>query len=250
MTMPTPKSPRRDNQESALQVLFRAIASGDRSIVALTLARDPVLAQLSAATGATRQDAASYYFEAIARYTYAGDTALHIAAAAYAVDIAEQLVSGGARIRAVNRRGAEALHYATDGIPVSPHWNPDAQFAVIQLLIKAGAEPNATDKDGATPLHRAVRTRCADAVRALLAHGADARASNKAGSTPLHLAVQNTGRSGSGSQEAQAEQLRIIGLLLDHGARASDKDVRGKSVADCVKSAWIQELLERRNVGQ
>jgi len=43
-------------------------------------------------------------------------------------------------------------------------------------------------------LHRAVRTRCAAAVRFLLQAGADPTTRNKPGSTAFHLAVQNTGR--------------------------------------------------------
>ena len=90
---------------------------------------------------------------------------------------------------------------------------------MIETLIAAGADPNARDKTGTAPLHRAVRTRCAAAVRALLEHGADARLKNGRGSTPLHLAVQTTGRGGSGSAAARRQQQRIIDLLHEHGAR-------------------------------
>ena len=62
-------------------------------------------------------------------------------------------------------------------------------------------------------MHRAVRTRCAAAVRALLAGGADARRKNKRGSTPVALATRNTGRSGTGSLEAKAQQREILRLL-------------------------------------
>jgi ankyrin repeat protein len=88
----------------------------------------------------------------------------------------------------------------------------------IACLIEAGADPNAVDKSGVTPLHRAVRTRCAAAVRVLLAGGADARRANKRGSTPMLLASQNTGRGGSGSPEAKAQQQEILRLLKDYGA--------------------------------
>jgi hypothetical protein len=67
--------------------------------------------------------------------------------------------------------------------------------------------------DGATPLHRAVRTRCAEAVRALLDHGANPAIRNKNGSTALNLALHTTGRGGSGSPEAKAQQQAILLLL-------------------------------------
>ena len=113
--------------------------------------------------GASRADERSYYLEEIAHYAYAGDTPLHIAAAAYQPEIVEQLLSRGANASARNRRGAEPLHYAADGAPGSPWWNPQAQQAVVGLLIRAGADPNTEDKAGVTPLHRAVRARCSPA---------------------------------------------------------------------------------------
>jgi ankyrin repeat protein len=84
-------------------------------------------------------------------------------------------------------------------------------------LIQAGADPNARDKSGVAPLHRAARTRCASAVRALLSNGADARLKNKSGSTALQLAEQSTGRGGSGSVAAREQQAVIIQLLSDAG---------------------------------
>jgi ankyrin repeat protein len=101
-----------------------------------------------------------------------------------------------------------------DGMPGSRTWNPPAQAATVAHLIAAGADPNATDKSGVTPLHRAVRTRCAIAVKALLEAGA--RRKNKSGSTPMLLATQNTGRGGSGSSEAKAQQELIVQLLREH----------------------------------
>ena len=124
-------------------------------------------------------------------------------------------------------------------------WNPESQFAAIDFLIKAGADPNSVDKSGVTPLHRAVRTRCSAAVRALLMNGADARRKNKSGSTSLHLAVQTTGRGGTGSTGAREEQERIIRLLLGHGARPTDRDARGKPVSACVRADWILTLFTR-----
>jgi hypothetical protein len=119
-------------------------------------------------------------------------------------------------VRARNRRGAEPLHCAADGVPGSPSWDPTAQAAIVAYLIGAGADPNAVDKSGVTPLHRAVRTRCTGAVRALLKGGADARRRNKNGSTPMLRATITTGRGGSGSPESKAEQMEIERLLEQH----------------------------------
>lgn len=100
------------------------------------------------------------------------------------------------------------LHLAAVGGPNSPRWNPPAQSATIACLINAGADPNAKNKDGTTPLHRAVRTRCAEAVRTLLEHGADPAIRTKNGSTARHLALYTTGRGGSGSPEAGLAPLK------------------------------------------
>lgn len=143
---------------------------------------------------------------------------LHMAAAGFQTCIVEELITRGADVRARNRRGAEPLHYAVDGGPGLPAWNPSAQTKIIARLIRAGADPNAVDKSGVAPLHRAVRNRCAAAVRALIDGGADPRAANRNGSTPLLLATQNTGRGGSGSAEAKAQQEEILRLLMEHGA--------------------------------
>jgi ankyrin repeat protein len=99
-----------------------------------------------------------------------------------------------------------------------PASNSSAQTKIIARLIRAGADPNAVDKSGVAPLHRAVRNRCAAAVRALIDGGADPQAANRNGSTPMLLATQNTGRGGSGSAEAKAQQVEILRLLMEHRA--------------------------------
>lgn len=212
-------------------------------MVSRVLAADPSLATAEAEGGATRQHASEWFFEEIAHYLYAGDTALHMAAAAFQRPTAELLVRRGANCRARNRRGAEPLHYAAD----ANHWQPVAQRNVVEYLIEAGADPNALDKSGVSPLHRAVRTRASAAVHALLSGGAHVDLRNASGSTPLHLAVQNTGRGGSGSARALREQEKIIAILLDAGARAVDRDANGRSVRDAASNDRIRGLLETRS---
>ena len=144
---------------------------------------------------------------------YEGDTALHAAAFSYDVEMARTLVARGADVRARNRRGAEPLHAAVIGGPGSATWDPTRQQAIIVYLTEAGADLNATAAGGVTPLHRAVRNRCSAAVEALLGEGADPRLANDSGSTASDLAQWTTGRGGTGSAEAKAEQRIIIDLL-------------------------------------
>jgi ankyrin repeat protein len=199
--------------QSTLMGLMRAIMAGDETTVSRMLATSSSLATTPLERGATRQEATSYYFDEIQHYVYAGDTALHVAAAGYRSGLARQLVAAGADVGARNRRGAQPLHYACDGAPGSACWNPDAQAATVACLIEAGADPDAVDASGVTPMHRAVRTRCAAAVKALLAGGADPRRTNRSGSTPMKLALQTTGRGGSGSAASKEQQGEIVRLL-------------------------------------
>jgi Ankyrin repeats (many copies)/Ankyrin repeat len=198
--------------------LVQAIVFADITTAKEMLAASPKLALERAVHGSARETAEDTFFEEILHYLYEGDSALHMAAAAYQAEIAIDLIAKGADVRARNRRGAEPLHYASDGVPGSRRWDPPAQAATIAILIKAGADPNAIDKSGVAPLHRAVRTRCAAAVEALIQGGADPCARNKSGSTPLLLASQNTGRGGSGSPEARAQQEGILHTLRARGA--------------------------------
>jgi len=217
----------------------RVVVNGDIDQVAGCLAGSPALAVTGCGAGATRQESSTFFFADIAHYLYAGDTPLHMAAAAFRRQVAALLVAHGADCRARNRRGAEPLHYAAD----ANRWDPSAQAETIEYLISVGADPNSLDHSGVSPLHRAVRTRSLAAVRALVAGGADSRKPNKAGSTPLHLAVQNTGRGGSGSARAREQQAGIIGFLLEHGARPTDQNRRGRSVHEAATSEWIRTLL-------
>ena len=235
--------PLNGSDDDALLAVFHAIASGNGGEVTRRLDGAPALASCAIRIGASRQDPGTYFLAAIHHYVYAGDTAVHVAAAAHRRDLAESLVGRGADVRARNRRGAEALHYAADGSPGAPGWDRSAQRDVIVYLVEAGADADTTDNSGVAPLHRAVRTRSSDAVGALIEGGANPTLMNGSGSTPLHLAVQNTGKSNSGSEVAKDEQRRIIAMLLEHGARPTDVDANGKTVADAASSDWIRQLL-------
>jgi hypothetical protein len=199
-------------REIKLPELFRTIATDARAATR-SIQAHPELASAPLVVGASREAAASYFIDEIRHYMYGGDTALHIAAAAYRTALVRELIALGAAVDAANRRRQQPLHYAVDGGPGAPHRNDTAQVATIGALIDAGADPNAGDMGGVTPLHRAVRNRCAAAVKVLLARGADPRRKNGNGSTPAQLARITTGRGGTGRPEAKAQQAEIIRML-------------------------------------
>jgi len=212
-----PVARRDDMPDEELMTFMRLIAHGEQRRALGVLAGAPELAYACLAEGATRHDAEKYLLGEIRHLVYAGDTALHIAAACYDADMIRALVDAGAKVAAANRRGAQPLHYAVDGVPGHPHWKPEAQSSAVLWLVRLGADPNAPDKNGTAPLHRAVRNRCAAAVKALLDSGADPNATNGKGSTPVQLALRPTGRGGTGSSEAKAQQQEILRLLKAAG---------------------------------
>ncbi len=201
---------------------MRAISEGDRASTTRLLATTPGLATARLVTGATRTTSEGFFLSQCHLQLYSGDTALHVAAAAYDTALARKLVAVGADIRARNRRGAEPLHAAVTGGPGPSSWDPRRQVAVIRYLLEAGADPDATAAGGVTPLLRAVRNRCSAAVGALFDAGADPHRRNDNGSSPLDLARLTPGRGGTGSPEARAEQATIIAMLESLADDASE----------------------------
>src|SRR5437763_1224491 len=108
--------------------LIRHVVNGDLDAVCGQLAVTPGLATATADVGASRGNAEEFFFAEIRHYLYAGDTALHMAAAAFQSTIAKLLIEHGADLNVKNRRGQQPLHYAAD----SNRWEPDAQVETIK----------------------------------------------------------------------------------------------------------------------
>jgi ankyrin repeat protein len=249
--------------------LLKAILADDRKKVARLLADDPILARRTENKGQfiaplALAPAGLRVFDAgksgVTHWFYRGDTALHFCAAAHRAELARLLLRRGADANARNFREQTPLHYACDARPNKVGRTSSLSISdkqkkkgttkmvvlpspsqTISVLAKHGADLDARDKGGITPLHRAVRARSTSAVRALLKLGATVDAQSEKGSTPLHLATQSTGAGGTA--DSLAEQIEIIKLLLSHGASPTTKDKRGTTPIDWAKRREISEIL-------
>ena len=219
------------------QKILKAMYDDDCPEVNRLLKANPALATL-------RVGKAKLYEGKILHWIYVGDTPLHLAAAGYRAEMVRLLLATGADPNsAENHRRSSPLHYAADSWMARAGCRVNNQVETIRCLLDAGANINAQDKNGAAPLHRAVRTRGAAAVKCLLEAGADPSLKNKPGSTAFHLAGQNTGHGGTGSEASKIRQREIIKEFLSSGVSVKQKDGKGKSVLDCAQSGWIRELL-------
>jgi len=126
-----------------------------------------------------------------------GWTALHVAALYGQVAVAEALIGHGAAVDAAdNEACATPLADAAQA----------GHLAVVNLLLKRGANVNATCEFDLTPLHLAAREGHTEVVKALLSHRARVNARDGDGQTPLDLALQ-------------AGRTKVARLLRQHGAK-------------------------------
>jgi|GEM_PF-751378 hypothetical protein len=151
-----------------------------------------------------------------------GRTLLHTSAFAGRADCTNALLDAGANPNAADCGGYTPLHLAT------LCGAPDDQ-SQIAILVRAGADLEArlNGKNDSqshrdlTPLMLAAAEGSASAVRALLAAGADVNASDLLGMTPLMLAA---------SQTSQTEEL--VRALIAAGGDKSQKALDGRIAFD------------------
>jgi ankyrin repeat protein/mono/diheme cytochrome c family protein len=126
-----------------------------------------------------------------------------------------EAIRGGnnAAVRELLSGGAdiEARNEIGDTPLMAAAWTADA--AMVELLIKAGADVKATNELGATALMRAATFE--DKVRVLVARGADVKVRSKMGNTALILAARQAGNSAT------------VKFLLVQGAQVNEANVFG-----------------------
>ena len=112
-------------------------------------------------------------------------------------NLVKKLLAEGAQVNARDQNGATALMYACAA-------HSGASNDILQALFSANADVNLADRSGATALHVAtgdgVRLIC---VKELLLHGANPNAQNGDGDTPLIDTVTHAQNEEDASQAAQ-----------------------------------------------
>lgn len=111
----------------------------------------------------------------------AGDTPLHIAAAAGQVAIMGTLLSYGADVLADNALGRSSLHSASLA----------GQVGATEILLDAGADLDGRDYKGRTPLHGAAQNGNEQLIHRLLDRGAYPLRRDSDGATPLAIAASD-----------------------------------------------------------
>ena len=101
-------------------------------------------------------------------------------------------------------------------------------FDGVKTLIDAGADVNAKDKDGETPLCYQTNVKV---VKALIDAGADVNAKDKDGKTPLMKAIL-------------LSNVDVVKTLIDAGADVNAKDKDGKTALEMAESLKLTKMAD------
>jgi ankyrin repeat protein len=145
------------------------------------------------------------------------DTSLHTAARRADLTSARYLIALGANINAKEPvYGETPLHGPMHGVHCTWRQGEEEYLPVVNLLIQKGADVNAQDNTGRTPLHEALLHGCTMAARLLIAVGADVTLRDRYGTSSVDYASYRC-------------DVPIIELLVYKGADLYARDHSGRS---------------------
>ena len=173
--------------ESGESALLLSVYYGKDEVRDLLLARGLPLTVFEAAAAGVRETVAARLKEdasLVRAFSHDGFTPLHLAAFFGRIPVVELLLSLGAPVNEVSHNPSELrpLHSAV------AHRQPQVALEISRALVAAGADVNATQHGGWTPLHAAALHGNLPLVRLLLEAGAKPSAKNDTGQTPAALA--------------------------------------------------------------
>jgi ankyrin repeat protein len=143
------------------------------------------------------------------------------------VDLEKRRAPALALLQALIRRGADVnARDAADQTPLfyACSLSGDAAEELALFLLKNGADPGLKDLRGQTPLHAACLRDHARLVRALIAKGADVHAKDESELTPLHQACA-----------AHTGDTSVLQALVKAGADLHARDSEGREPLDFVR---------------
>lgn len=143
--------------------VFSAVAIGDLDTLAKLLESDPKAAN---------------------SYSMHGYPALHMAIKMNYPKAVAMLLDANCNIEITNKRESSGWHGETP-LFCAAFWGHDE---IVETLIKAGANVNATARKQVSPLHEAVRMGNVGVAKLLLKNGANTQAKDHEGKTPLEWA--------------------------------------------------------------
>lgn len=163
-----------------------------------------------------------------------GETALLAAISCRNIKCAQLLLDHGADITPLNKYGMSLLHYAAK----------TGDENVIQFALDQGIDMECRDNDDRTALHHAVMYSKPEGCELLLKRGALVNTrSSKTGHTPLSLVLILLGISSIGSGHLANHFIRKLHVLLEYGARVTDKYL-GTSMLELAVALTLHEVVK------
>ena len=134
----------------------------------------------------------------------------------YATDTPLHVAANESVVRALIQAGADVNAQNNKGITPLYFASEWGNLDTVNGLIKAGADVNLRDDYGLTPLHRSSLKGHVDVMKSLIKAGADVNAENEYGNTPLF----------------DTRESRVLSVLIEAGADVKARNDEGKTVGE------------------